>query len=403
MKTIFNWTAGSFFRSIGRIIAYIVIGCLIGMIINYNNIKIPNVFEYTVESDIKLASNSGFYVGSATYSGGANGTYINTSLSSDGYWIIPDSNLTTGSKTLYFKFNENKTFQTGASEYLINIKFSHNNTSTSTTTETQYRCNIHNNEETVYDPNGAIIDFENQYDYFTCNQHTSTTTTNSPSYSLTLYYTYGNNDYNYIPCNAISNSGDIYSFKCPVGSTDIRGLRVSVGTTYTGSYTLGFSPTSRYYIDQQQQIIDNQQTQIQQQQETNNTLNDDDTSDTSSDATDFFNDTTISSGGSLTSIVSSPLYVINNLVTGSSSDLCVTLKSKNICLPSGNIIWGKTQRSGVNWFGSSDDISSGVNAFKAFFNLVVGGYICYKIVIGLILCIDRILTPTHTEIEVMKL
>lgn len=395
MKKILNWTFGSVFRTFGRIIAYLLVGALIALIMSENHVKISDIFSLgikkefiSVESDIKLASNSGFYVGSATYSGGANGTYINTSLSSDGYWIIPDSNLTTGSKTLYFKFNENKTFQTGASEYLINIKFSHNNTSTSTTTETQYRCNIHNNEETVYDPNGAIIDFENQYDYFTCNQHTSTTTTNSPSYSLTLYYTYGNNDYNYIPCNAISNSGDIYSFKCPVGSTDIRGLRISVGTTYTGSYTIGFSPTSRYYIDQQQQIIDNQQTQIQQQQQTQQTITNDNTDESQSTANSFFSGFTSNTHG-LTGIISAPLTAIQSLTSKTCSPLVLPLpfmENQNLTLPCMRTIYEEH-------FGD----------FINLYDVIILGIVSYWIMVRVFALVKDFKNPDHDEIEVVDL
>ena len=395
MKKIVNWTFGSVFRTFGRIIAYLIFGTLIALIMSENHIKLPDILHLgikqeliSVESDIKLATNAGFYVGSSSYAGGANGTYYSTSLSSDGYWIIPDSNLASGSKTLYFKFDSNKTFQTGASEYYINIKFSHNNTSSSTTTETQYRCNIHNSEETVYDNNGNVIDFENQYDYFTCAQHTSTTTTNSPSYSLTLYYTYGDNDYNYIPCNAISNSGDIYSFKCPVGSTDIRGLRISVGTTATGSYNLGFSPTSRYYIDNQQQIIDNQQTIINQQNQTNQTINNDNTDESTSTASNFFSNFT-SDGHGLTGIVSAPLNAINSLTSSTCSPLHIPipfLTNKYLDLPCMRSIY-------VQHFGG----------FMSLYDIITLGIISYWIMVRIFALVKDFKNPEHDEIEVMDL
>ena len=42
MKKIFDWTIGSFFRSIGRIIAYLVIGGVIGLLL-YNGDHISNL------------------------------------------------------------------------------------------------------------------------------------------------------------------------------------------------------------------------------------------------------------------------------------------------------------------------------------------------------------------------
>lgn len=397
MKKILNWTFGSVFRTFGRIIAYLLVGSLIALIMSENHVKISDIFSLgvkkefiSVESDIKLASNDGFYVGSATYSGGANGTYINTNLSSDGYWIIPDSNLTTGSKTLYFKFNGNKTFQTGASEYYVNIKFSYNRTETSTTTESQYRCNIHSNkyESIDFTNDFPTTDYEWVPDYFTCNQHTSTTTTNSPSYSLTLYYTYGDNDYNYIPCNAVSNAGDIYAFKCPVGSSDIRGLRISVGTTSTNAYTLGFSPTSRYYIDQQQQIIDNQQTQIQQQQQTQQTITNDNTDESQSTANSFFSGFTSNTHG-LTGIISAPLTAIQSLTSKTCSPLVLPLpfmENQNLTLPCMRAIYEEH-------FGD----------FMNLYDVIILGIVSYWIMVRVFAMVKDFKNPDHDEIEVVDL
>lgn len=61
MKKIVNWTFGSVFRTFGRIIAYLIVGGLIGLIMSQNHVKISDIFSLglkkefiSVESDIKL-------------------------------------------------------------------------------------------------------------------------------------------------------------------------------------------------------------------------------------------------------------------------------------------------------------------------------------------------------------
>lgn len=44
IKNVFNWSVGSFFRTLGRIVAYIIVGALIGLILSNNDISISNLF-----------------------------------------------------------------------------------------------------------------------------------------------------------------------------------------------------------------------------------------------------------------------------------------------------------------------------------------------------------------------
>ena len=63
MKKIVNWTFGSVFRTFGRIIAYLIIGGIIGLIMSKNHVKLPDILSLglkqefiSVEADIKMIS-----------------------------------------------------------------------------------------------------------------------------------------------------------------------------------------------------------------------------------------------------------------------------------------------------------------------------------------------------------
>ena len=44
MKKVFDWTVGSFFRTIGRIIAFIVIGYLVATLLSHNGFQLSELF-----------------------------------------------------------------------------------------------------------------------------------------------------------------------------------------------------------------------------------------------------------------------------------------------------------------------------------------------------------------------
>ena len=78
IKNVFNWSVGSFFRTIGRIIAYLLIGALIGLILSKSDIDITNIFMPKLSAATltsKRTYTEGYlYAGDIT-SLGSNGTY----------------------------------------------------------------------------------------------------------------------------------------------------------------------------------------------------------------------------------------------------------------------------------------------------------------------------------------
>ena len=67
MKKIINWTFGSVFRTFGRIIAYLIVGGLIGLILSQNHVKISDIFTLglnkefiSVDAPIKMVNSAGW-------------------------------------------------------------------------------------------------------------------------------------------------------------------------------------------------------------------------------------------------------------------------------------------------------------------------------------------------------
>lgn len=133
------------------------------------------------------------------------------------------------------------------------------------------------------------------------------------------------------------------------------------------------------------------------------TLTDDDVSSDVSDGIDFFDDFDVGSLSGLTQIIISPFQFLGQLVVGNTSDMCFTLKGKQACLPNGQkMIWNKN-------LGNCDDSfnfcpsSNGIELFKTFFNLVVGGFLSYKLLLKIFRSVHKALDPTENHIEVLKL
>ena len=51
MRKIINWTFGSVFRTFGRIIAYLIVGGLIGLILSQNHVKISDIFTLGIKKE----------------------------------------------------------------------------------------------------------------------------------------------------------------------------------------------------------------------------------------------------------------------------------------------------------------------------------------------------------------
>ena len=76
-----------------------------------------------------------------------------------------------------------------------------------------------------------------------------------------------------------------------------------------------------------------------------------------------------------------------NVSPTSCTDLSATYQGKTFSFSCGKLLWGHT----------------GVSQFNDFYNLVVGGMLCYWIIRDLFLTIEALKDPDNDKVEVMSL
>lgn len=132
------------------------------------------------------------------------------------------------------------------------------------------------------------------------------------------------------------------------------------------------------------------------------TLTDSDTTSDSNDMADFLNNMSFNKDSAISSILTIPIDFIQSIFLEEyTNDLCFTLKGVQSCLPNGKIIWNKTGECN-SLFGCAN--STTIAAFRTFFELVVGGYICYKLLIGVVRTYEQAIDPLNNgAMAVMKL
>ena len=245
LKKISNWTFGSIFRTIGRFIAYIIIGVLISLLfIKKDYVKASEWESVWIPQTVKYQIN--------------NSTWNNTSLSSDYFHTI---SLQEGTAKYRFLFTSQKTLTNADDAMYFNVK-------------------IHMRDDTtiVIDDNGNYNQVckigynqwpstgEYYQDTFMCS-FDMTGELWETKYSANFSYRYNvNGTVYYKPCFPYSNVGETFTFKCPVSSNAIDGVEVSIGsTTNTGQYDLGIYYLYNIEKSEASQIIDNQNQNHQQQ------------------------------------------------------------------------------------------------------------------------------------------
>lgn len=379
MKTIFNWTIGSFFRSIGRIFAYITIGCIIAYLLNISGFDWGRLIgiEY-VKADTQV---NGRYMNYYSDSSRQNeytytNDYAKATVTNNG------SNIT----NLDIYFGQNISVQNNENYILIPIMLlgeTYNNH-----ISTVYQCddwsNYNDSTGNGYYCKSFVDSNSNIYSY----------TNTQFKMNVILRATVGHNG----TCTIQGNMAKCFLEQ---GAT-YQGIRIQYNyslsnftTMYLGVYRALYS-----YYDSTNAINDsiNQQTQQQQQQ-----YNDTNTTQESNDSSNYILNQQDDTPSGLTSAITSPLRIIDNAISGTKNPLCFTLNGKQACIPSGDIIWGGNTASNNyhHWFDSG--YFNPKQTFISFFNIVVAGYLCYKMLLSMMRIFNSALDPTITRIEVMKL
>lgn len=132
-------------------------------------------------------------------------------------------------------------------------------------------------------------------------------------------------------------------------------------------------------------------------------LKDTDTSSDSDSLADYINNFSLSIEGPLSSIITLPINMLQNLITdyndsSTHPNLCTTFQGKQICLPSGDILWKRT--------GCHDNLPFGCpnySAFKTFFQMLCGGFIYWQLLKRLVKTAEKGLDPSESGVNLMRL
>lgn len=385
---IFHWIFGSFFRTIGRTIALLLMGGLFYYILSINDIGIKDLFFENVKADTFLntfatnwTNDQGQYLGtiseyayqtaSTTTQDGqftANNFYINlvADQSKGSYIEIPFymtiPNVSTNlSSTVYG--------QDMCTRYDCALL------DTSTNTCSRYTCvyTSTGQDSTITDRERIIFQSE--------------------VYSIVVYNT------GYVDvCNFDKTKNNIV---CPITSNQpvqyinrvVVWTKVYGGSTATNyQYQVGLGIRSRAYKNDTQSIIDNQnqntQSVINQQQNSTQQMLDDNTTQAQDDAEGFFSSFSTPDVGGLSAIITAPLNTIRSLLNSTCTNLVLPLPyvDKDLTLPCMNDIY--TQHFGL---------------FFTLYQTIILAIISYRCIRSVFFDIKGFSNPDDDRIEVMDL
>lgn len=391
MQKIFNWTVGSFFRSIGRIIAYIVVGAIIAYLLSANDFRIEDLFLDKVAA--------------AEYVDGFDTTYYSDSAlqnrySSNGWYDYTSATTATSPNGAFTEswFYLNPMMQIShirTGEFTIPIYIS--TPTVSNTTQTVVPGMDYCDRWTW----GAIDSYNqvtrwdcarlNQTDSYTINDKEFIT----PHLTVSAFVQYENG---YIDICSVDMSKNLIT--CPIANYTtinyVKGIQVqsrvyySSGTTTT--YYIGFFRKINRYGNSTQAIIDNQnqntQATINNQNQNTQQILDDNTTQADSEGQDFINNFSNNTHG-LTGIITAPLNAIQSLASATCSNLVLPLpftNNKTLTLPCMSTIYS-------NHFG----------AFYTMYQGIILALISYWVCVRLFTLAKGFKDPDDDKIEVVDL
>lgn len=217
----------------------------------------------------------------------------------------------------------------------------------------------------------------------------------------------------------INNVVSSYKLNCPASGSSTTPCSVDITLTYTITPTsalttlyLGSYSTSNYNMGFQNHVedvyvvinsisyqdkvddtlINQNQTIIDQNNQTNEELGnlndkieDTDIQGSLDGAGGFFGSFSSPDHGGLSGIITAPLTAINQMLNTTCNPMTATFKGKDLSLPCGYDFWDR------------------LGAIQDFINVVLGGMLCYRIIIKLYKLIEKIKNPEDDRLEVMDL
>lgn len=368
IKSFLSFFASGFFRKLGQIAAFLVIALLGVVFLNNKNIKLPRFLQFGI---IQVNASEKVILNKCAWRYRIHTTLNDTYAWSNGEvpcgnWLDPGLNETHQLDAFMIRVGSNSKFLRGQS-YRISINLQTENPVFGARPLREVICG--GSSTSSWSSNESLISECTQGGYLTYNDG------NKTSYYVDV-----------VP------SSDVYGIQLQIyfnRNLALYGPWYFTGINILDSTNATYNKDSTQAIDQQTNIINNQfNTTNENINNLTDTLKDTDTSSDSNDMGSFLNNLTLSSDGSISSLLNIPITFIQNVLTNSNDqDYCTDYKNKHICLPSGSLIWGRSDSSG----------------FRVFFSIIVGGFLCYKMLRSFIKTTLEALNPKTDRVEVMKL
>lgn len=372
MKKVFNWTFGSMFRTFGRFIAFALLGCLLGFVLNKLNISLSDIlgFEYVKADTLPFTSTwvdvNQCEVVSVPYPGGTAWDFYNCQWDTNNY---RGNSIQFGSNNGHLRkieFNISDTGDYEAGTYQVDINWG-------------------------IDPR-VKEDFEN--------------------YGFQIYYSRNNDGDTLAAGGCVMGLGDgrfDYNLRCSFSTTEkFDRVKISIqykctgsgycrtGTPVRNTTAMSYNTLSNFIIDDSASTAINHQTTIIQNNfnETNqninninDSINNDDVDESSSEYADFFSDFSANTHG-LTGIITAPLNAIQSLSSKTCSPLVLPLPfvNQNLTLPCMRSIYDQ-------YFGN----------FMIIYDIVTLGIVSYWVCVRIFALVKDFKNPDHDEVEVMDL
>ena len=380
IKKIINWTASGFFRKLGSILVYIAIISIIAILSLKNGITIE-----------KLLGIETVYAAQANWS----------------------------TATLEIKqcdmFNENCIFDTASLGNRLYIGGDQ-------TYVPQFQWLIYGGSNYTYKANNvysmhirqaiSVLDYDLIDNLYRFQYFSNTSSTSSGAIS-------GYSNANLYSMSCSLSQYDTYAFDINCNFVPKRDIKYISVQLYLSDYDyivdsqtdVRWTILEMSYEEDVSSVINNQTTIIQNEfNETNqniteikDVLSDDNVSEQTTSAINFFNNFNLSNHAFLVNLILLPIDFLNSLTVGSTNDLCFDFRGQHICLPNGqSTLWQKNY-SGCHDYSLVCATNTLRDNFASLFNLVVGGYITYKLISKLIKIYHRSLDPTKDNLEVIKL
>lgn len=350
INKVINWTFGSFFRTLGRIMVYILIGFLA-------------FFAFSWFKTVHAASNPvGISLSYLTYN--SNDLLINNwySVGYGNRTFSFDYSMTNIDESLNILYNTivlcsdseyGVNGYSGDSSEVFNVRVSTSN----------YSCSYSNSSYT-----GGKVVFVTFESYSDGSNSVTVYQNSNASIQLIDFVVTGNGYVNFTD----------YSSETLINQN---------------SHILNQNDTiisqNSYLIEQNNNTYDMQQKEFNETQEKLDNLNDnitDSNIDTDS-SNSFFNNFSSSDNGGISSVITAPLRFIKRL-TEKCDPLKITIFDSEIELPCGDTL-----------FWNRSDVSS----FRTTWNIIISGPLLYSLLLLLFKVISNIKDPENSKVEVMKL